>query len=372
MFVVHVNTGWQRVSLAPSTDRRRVVATYRSCLLGCGPRAVQHVEVYRDIDNMEMVAVCDLIEERRLDFQQRFGVAKAYDDYETMLVAEKPDVLHVVTQPSRRVWEIETAAKAGVRGIIVEKPMAVVPSDLEGLTRVRESYDCEIIVNCQRRYFPQFRDGTIAGIVREKLGHVYLARASAKGNCMGMGPHQMDLLMQFLDEAEPEAVWAAGYDYHEESYFAAHRAPEHFLAQYWFPGGLRVFFDCSTEALGTPGEESFWMHLHFDFLGTQGRLYLTQNKGYWYQTEGMAEPVHGESSWDGQQFTGQRDFTQAVAEWLDGGPEHLNRFATASAVVRALFAAYKSILLGRRIDLPTTLTDEEWQTLMDRIRKPEA
>ena len=354
-----------------SAQKGLTMAKHRSCLLGCGPRAVEHIEVYREIDEMEMVAVCDLVEERRLDFQRRFGVPKAYDDYEAMLEAEKPDVLHVVTQPSRRVWEVETAAKAGVRGIIVEKPMAVVPSDLEGLTRVRESYDCEIIVNCQRRYFPQFRDGTIATIVREKLGHVYFARASTKGNWMGMGPHTMDLLMLFLGEAQPEAVWASGCDYHEEGYFASHRAPEHAMAQYWFPGGLRVLFDCDTDALGTPGEESFWMHLHFDFLGTQGRLYLTQNKGYWYQSEGMAEPVHGESSWDHQQFAGQRDFTRAVAEWLNGGPEHLNRFETASAVVRALFGAYKSMLLGRRVELPATLTDDEWQVLMDRIRKPE-
>jgi predicted dehydrogenase len=346
------------------------MANYRSCLLGCGPRAREHVEVYAQIENMEMVAVCDRIAERRDDFQQRYGVANAYEDYEAMLEAEHPDVVHVVTPPGHRVWECETAAKAGIRAIIVEKPMAIIPSALEGLARVRASYESEIIVNCQRRYFPQFLDGTITDIVRNRLGQVYCVRASAKGNCMGMGPHLMDLLMLFLDEAQPEAVWATAYDYHEESYFASHRAPEHFLAQYWFPGGIRVFFDCDTDALGTPGEESFWMHLHYDFLGSEGRLYLTQNKGYWYQRHGMAQPVRGESSWDEQGLGGQRQFTQAVADWLDGGPEHLNRFAVGEAVVRALFGAYKSALLGRRIALPATLTDDEWQELMDRIRKP--
>ena len=112
------------------------------------------------------------------------------------------------------------------------------------------------------------------------------------------------------------------------------------------------------------------MHIHFDFLGTEGWLHLTQNKGYWYQAHGMAEPARGESSWDKQQFMGQRDFTRAVADWLDGGPEHLNRFAVAEAVVRALFGAYKSIYLGRRIELPATLADEEWHELMERLRKP--
>ena len=75
------------------------------------------------------------------------------------------------------------------------------------------------------------------------------------------------------------------------------------MAQYWFPGDVRVMFDCSPDALGTPGEDSFWMNLHFDFLGSKGRLYLTQNDGYWYQSEGMSEPICGESSWDTQEET---------------------------------------------------------------------
>lgn len=346
------------------------MATYRSCLLGCGPRAKEHIQVYPQIDNMELVAVCDRIAERRDEFQQCYGVAKAYDDYEAMLDAERPHVVHVVTPPGSRLWECEAAVKAGARAIIVEKPMAILPSTLDELAKLRASTDTEIIVNCQRRYFPQFRDGTIADIVRDRLGRVYFIRASSKGNLMGMGPHLMDLLMLFLGEAQPEAVWATAYDYHEESYFASHRAPEHVLAEYWFPGGIRVIFDCDTDALGTPGEQSFWMHLHFDFLGSEGWLHLTQNGGYWYQRHGMAEPVRGQSSWDKQGAAGQREFTQAVADWLDGGPEHLNRFAVAEAVVRALFGALKSAYLGRRIDLPAALTDGEWHELMARIRKP--
>ena len=116
---------------------------------------------------------------------------------------------------------------------------------------------------------------------------------------------------------------------------------------------------------------SWFRDFHFDFLGTAGFLHLTQNKGYWYQAHGMAEPAVGESSWDTQQFAGQRDFTRAVADWLDGGPEHLNRFAVGAAVVGALFGAYKSALLGRRVALPATLSDDEWQELMGRVRRAE-
>jgi len=345
------------------------MAAYRSLLLGCGARAQQHIDVYRELRNMEMVAVCDLQEDRREMFKQKFGIASAYEDYETALREVQPDIVHVVTQPTRRVWEAECAAKAGVKAVIVEKPMAVKPSDIVGLERIHSESDMKIVVNCQRRYFPQFRDGTIRDIVQNKIGDLYFVRASTKGNTMGMGPHMMDLLMLFLGEAQPEAVWAMAYGINETGYQSTHQAPEHILAEYWFPNDVRVIFDCDTEALGTPGEKSFWMHLHFDFLGSKGWLYLTQNKGYKYQSEGMAQPVTGESSWDNQGWQGQRDFTQAVADWLERGEPHLNRFEIGKAVFNALIAAQQSVYEGCKIELPATFTDEQWQELRDRLRR---
>lgn len=345
------------------------MARYRSLLLGCGPRAVEHVDVYRELKNMEMVAICDMRKDRREDFKKRFGISAAYANYEEALADVKPDIVHIVTQPVRRPWEVECAAKAGVRAVIVEKPMAIVPSDIHKLEAIHNEYGLKIIVNCQRRYFPQFRDGTIRDILETKIGKLYVVRASTKGNLMSMGPHLMDLLMLLLDDAKPEAVWAMAYGISEEGYQSTHRAPEHMLAEYWFPNDVRVIFDCDPEALGTPEEESFWMHLHLDFLGTEGRLYLTQNKGYWYQTRGMAEPVYGESSWDHQGWRGQRDFTQAVADWLDGGEPHLNRFEVGKAVVDALMAAQHSAYLGRKIELPSCFPDERWTELRERLRR---
>jgi predicted dehydrogenase len=341
---------------------------YRSLLLGCGPRANDHCVVYPDLRNMELVAVCDLLADRREDFRARYSVPEGFGDYETALAQTQPAIVHVCTSPGRRIWEAECAAAAGVKVAIFEKPVAVKPSEIEALERISRESGLKIVVNCQRRYYPQFRDGVIRDIIREKLGDVYLIRASTKGNTMGMGPHTMSLLMLFLDEAQPEAVWATAHTINETSYQLTHLAPESLFAEYWFPGGVRVLFDCDPEALGTPGEDSFWMHLHFDVLGTEGRLFLTQNRGYWYQSHGMAQPIYGDSSWDLQGRQGQLDFTQAVADWLDGGPPHLNRLELEGPVVHALLAAQKSVYEGTRVSLPATFTDEEWWALRERLK----
>ncbi len=344
------------------------MAQYRSLLLGCGPRATEHAAVYAELPHMDLVGACDLIEERRLSFQSKYGIPHLFDDFEAALAAVKPDIVHAVTSPGRRVAEAEACARAGVKVMIVEKPAAIKPSEVAGLTRVSNESGLKIVVNCQRRYFPQFRDGTIREIVQDKIGDLYFVRASTRGNTMGMGPHTMDLLLLFLGEAVPEKVWAMAHTINEEGYQATHQAPESIFGQFWFPGGVRVCFDCSPDALGTPGEESFWMHLHFDFLGSKGRLYLTQNKGYWYQTAGLAEPVSGESSWDHQGFGGQRDFTAAVATWLDGGEPHLNRWELHRHSVEALLAMQKSVYEGAPVDLPCTFTDDEWLALRERLK----
>jgi predicted dehydrogenase len=347
------------------------MAKYRSLLLGCGPRAVEHIDVYRELPNMQMVAVCDKLADRREKFKERFNVRAVFENYEKALAEVQPDIVHVVTQPVHRVWELECAARAGAKAVIVEKPLAVMPSDIKGIERLHNDYGIKIVVNCQRRYFPQFHDGTIHDIIENRIGKLYFVRASTKGNTMGMGPHTMDLLMFFLREAKPEAVWAMAYGIVEDGYQASHRAPEHILAEYWFPNGVRAIFDCDTEALGTPDEQGFWMHLHFDFLGSEGWLYLTQNKGYRYQSKGMAEPVSGESSWDKQGWQGQRAFTQAVADWLDGGKPHLNRFEVGKAVFDALIAAQQSVYAGKRLKLPpeTEFTDQQWLELRERLKR---
>lgn len=338
---------------------------YRSIILGCGSRAGAHAKVYPDIPLIDLTAVCDRDAQRRGEFASEYAIGNTYDDYEAALQAERPDIVHVVTQPTRRVWEVECAVRAGVRAIILEKPIAIRPSELRRLDELHQRSGIEIITNTQRRYFPEATDGVLHDVIRHRLGQLYCVRCSTKGNLMEMGPHLMDWLMQLLDEARPEAVWAMAHGVNEQGSGATHLAPAHLFAQYWFPNGIRVLFDCAADALGTP-EDVKGFNLHFDFLGSAGRLYLTQNGDYWYQTAGMPEPeVHQSSSTN--QDVGQRNLTAAVADWLDQGTPHLNRFAVGRAVFDALFAAQQSVWEQRKVRLPATFSDEQWEALRHRL-----
>ena len=339
---------------------------YKAGILGCGPRASYHARVYSEIPNMQLTACCDLSEERRTTLREQFTIPHVYADYLEMLEAEGLDVVHLVTQPDYRVVPIHMAAEAGARAVIVEKPFAILPSEAEAISKIVEETGLKVLVNHQRRYFDHA--APLRDAVANKIGTVQFVRASTKGNLIAMGPHLMDLLLMMLDDPEPTAVWATAFGFNTEGYESTHRAPANTMATYEFASGLRVFFEATPLALGTWDETGFWMHLHMDFWGSDGWAWQEQNRFWGYQTRSMAEPVIGHTSWEGQELAGQRDFTAAVATWLDDPEQpHLNRYELSKRGFDALMAACKSALLGQRIELPTTVTDDEILALHRRL-----
>jgi predicted dehydrogenase len=341
---------------------------YRAMILGCGSRAHSHAIVYPQVEGMQLAACCDLDEARARAFAEEFGIPAVYTDFATALAEVRPDVVHAVTNPTRRVAEAEAAAAAGVRAIVLEKPIAVRPGELRALVEIEQRTGLHILTNSQRRYFPEAVSGELHEIIHERLGNLYFVRCSTRGNLMGMGPHLMDWLLCFLHEARPEAVWAMGYGRSTEGYQQTHIAPEHLLAEYWFPGNVRVIFDCDPLAVGTPGDARGF-NCHLEFHGTQGRLSVMQLASYTVQTAGMADPVHHEADADNHNV-GQRELTRGVVALLREGVPHRTRLEIEAPVFAALFEAEQSLHAGRRLELPSDFADTDWEALMQRLATP--
>ena len=106
---------------------------HRSAFLGCGGRARGHARAYANITRSQMVAICDLDEERMKSFGDEFSIDNRYTDIHEMLDKEKPDVLHIVTQPDLRVPLMTIAAEHEVPAAIVEKPIALDSSDFKAI-----------------------------------------------------------------------------------------------------------------------------------------------------------------------------------------------------------------------------------------------
>jgi predicted dehydrogenase len=76
-------------------------------------------------DEVEIVAFCDIIEQRAADSAKEFGIERAnfHTDYKELLKNDSIDIVHVCT-PNKSHSEITIAALEAGKHVLCEKPMA--------------------------------------------------------------------------------------------------------------------------------------------------------------------------------------------------------------------------------------------------------
>ena len=96
-------------------------------VIGCGGIANQkHFPALKNNSDMnEIVAFCDVIEERAVKVAKEFGTpdAKVYTDYRELLKDESIEVVHICT-PNVSHSEIAIAAFEAKKNVYCEKPMS--------------------------------------------------------------------------------------------------------------------------------------------------------------------------------------------------------------------------------------------------------
>ena len=330
---------------------------YTSAILGCGPRSVSHIKAYEGLNEIQLNAVCDKNVKRLRQCGKKFHVSNLYENLEEMLEKEKPDILHIVTPPSIREKPIELAARHGVKGIIVEKPIALNLRQARKIEQIAASTGIKIAVNMQRRYFKTCRELRKKIVEDKKIGKILFVRCVTKGNILSMGPHMIDLLLFFLNDMFPINVWACSYGMNGYEY--GHPAPANMMIEYTFPGQLTACCIDSEDTVGTIGEDDFWQHLEFDFWGTNGRAWWVQNRDWGYHSKGMSGIYRKRSRWDESDIPGQREFTRALAYWLaDDRKVHLNCLSNTMKGFQMIMGALQSSYVGKRIGLPAEVKDD--------------
>ena len=100
-------------------------------IIGCGGIANgKHLPSLKAINRVDLVAFCDLIEEKAIKAAKEYGTpdAKVYTDYQELLKDESIDVVHVLT-PNRMHAQISIDALHAGKHVMCEKPMAKTAED---------------------------------------------------------------------------------------------------------------------------------------------------------------------------------------------------------------------------------------------------
>ncbi|MGZ9585224.1 Gfo/Idh/MocA family protein [Paenibacillus marinisediminis] len=205
--------------------------TYRIAIIGCGGIANgKHMPSLSRLKNVEMVAFCDIIEERAIEAKEKFGSedAKVYTDYTELLKDSTIDIVHVCT-PNDSHAEISIAALESDKHVMSEKPMAKKAEDARRMMEAAERTGKKLTVGYNNRFRP---DSLHLKKVCEEgtLGEVYYAKAHAVrrravptwgvfldeekqggGPLIDIGTHALDLTLWMMDNYEPKVVLGTSF-----------------------------------------------------------------------------------------------------------------------------------------------------------------
>lgn len=209
-------------------------------LIGCGSISRNHIHAIRDLEEMgrvRLVALCDIVPEaaEKLSCEEQISVP-IYTDYREMLLKEKPDAVHICT-PHHLHTRMAIFALEHQINVFLEKPLCILPEDLERIAEAEKKSTAMLCVCYQNRFLNAVtRAKEMIGT--EQVGSPLGARAfvtwcrggeyytqspwrgkiATEGGSvlMNQSIHTLDLLLWFL--GDPERVEGAIGNYHTAAY----------------------------------------------------------------------------------------------------------------------------------------------------------
>ena len=124
-----------------------------------------------------------------------------------MFAREKPDLVHVNTPPDVRLEVMEAAEAAGVRALIIEKPLAIQAEDYLAILAFSRRCNLKVAINHQLHFHPRRRhlqDLVSAGTI----GALRFIDASARMNMAYQGTHVLQSVAAFHPQGVPKAIFA--------------------------------------------------------------------------------------------------------------------------------------------------------------------
>jgi predicted dehydrogenase len=245
-----------------------------------------HLSALANIPSARVVAGCDISEEARNLFLERWGDTwpdlRVFNDYTEMLNTAKPEVVCVATPDNLHLPVVLAAVEAGAKAIFCEKPMSTHTDDIDTMIEAIEANNVVVNVNHTRRWMPPYvaarevlRSGQIGELVQIN-SHLGGERAMLWRN----HSHVIDLLNYFADS---NPIWVVGElepgfeDYGTRYHGDGGRDP---LLE---PGAnAYVGFENGVRAFHSGMKRAFPM-LSVELVGTDGKMIVTDQGGMLYR-----------------------------------------------------------------------------------------
>jgi UDP-N-acetylglucosamine 3-dehydrogenase len=145
-------------------------------VIGCGSIAkYRHLPEYAANKNVEIVAVCDLIEERVNEFAEQYD-AKAYTNYEELLQSGTVDAVSVCL-PNYLHAPVSIAALDQGLHVLCEKPMATSQEEADAMIEAAKRNGKKLMIGHNQRFVTSHQKAKQL-IANGEIGKVYSFRTA--------------------------------------------------------------------------------------------------------------------------------------------------------------------------------------------------
>ena len=203
----------------------------RAGIVGCGGIANgKHMPSMKKAGKFDIVAFCDIIEEKATKAAADYGTAdaKVYTDYKKLLEDKTIDVVYVLTPNKSHSFISIDAMEAG-KHVLCEKPMAKTAKEAKDMVDTAKRTGKLLTIGYNNRYNPSclyIKEAADRG----DFGEIYFARAHALrrravptwgvflneeeqggGPLIDIGTHALDMTLWFMNNYQPKSVMGNVY-----------------------------------------------------------------------------------------------------------------------------------------------------------------
>jgi predicted dehydrogenase len=132
------------------------VGKLRGVSIGAGYFARFQHEAWSRIPEVEIVAVCDQVEDKARAVQEQFGIVNRYTRWTEMLDREKPDFVDIITPPDTHEEMCAFASRLGIH-VICQKPLAPTMEEAARIVDTAQAAGVRLMVHENFRWQPWYR-----------------------------------------------------------------------------------------------------------------------------------------------------------------------------------------------------------------------
>ncbi len=244
-------------------------------IIGFGFMGEVHLKHYKANPAVGKIAVVSPVAEEREKAQRAYDV-HTYDDYEKMLIMEKPDVVSICA-PNYIHAQLACASMDAGAHVLLEKPIGIIPQEVDAVIRKSKETGKKVMVGHSLRFsdaYSKGRDVLLSGKIGEPVfiegkykwfkdfnrfpGWKKDFKTAGGGMLLQSGIHIIDMFTWYVNSPVKQ-VWGLADNLYfkncgiEDSFIGAIRFESGVMAHFVGSNATKGFVDYGLEVYGTDG-----------------------------------------------------------------------------------------------------------------------